>query len=230
MIFFQAADNISYLDDLIGVKADRRLIENKELGVSEECLSEADSLLVALGEIAYEFASDIGDAEQFHNSVYLVAAFTEGDAFETGTEAEVFLYLHFGVERRYLREIADILLGFYGVPGDVNSVDSDLSCGHGEVTGYHVHCGGFSGAVRAEESKYLIIVYCKAYVIDCTVGAIVFCKVFNGDHELLLSSLDTVSGTRCLKRTVASAPIRVLGSLTRGMRTKNTSFHYLRLL
>ena len=39
---------ISYLNNLVRVKANRRLVENEDIGVADERLRKADSLLIAL--------------------------------------------------------------------------------------------------------------------------------------------------------------------------------------
>ena len=41
-------DKISYVDDLLGIKADRRLIKNEYLRIAYQCLCNSHSLLVAL--------------------------------------------------------------------------------------------------------------------------------------------------------------------------------------
>ena len=47
----EIADEVADLNDLLWVKSDRGLVEDDDGRVSDECLRDADSLAVALGEI-----------------------------------------------------------------------------------------------------------------------------------------------------------------------------------
>ena len=52
----ETADQVSDLGHLLGVETDRRLVEDQDLGISEERLCEADALAVALGELSHQTA------------------------------------------------------------------------------------------------------------------------------------------------------------------------------
>ena len=47
-------DQLAGLDDLLGVEARRRLVQDQHVRVVEDGLGEADALAVALGELAHD--------------------------------------------------------------------------------------------------------------------------------------------------------------------------------
>ena len=71
----------------------------------------------------------------------------KGTALEVVCKIEIFLNGHVGIDRRLLGKITDELF------------DSDSA---------------FSRSVRAEKSNCLALPYLNAYVIDCTVRAVIF--------------------------------------------------------
>ena len=58
----EALDQLAGLDDLLGVEAGGRLVEDQHVGVVQDGLGEADALAVALGELADELPAHVADA------------------------------------------------------------------------------------------------------------------------------------------------------------------------
>ena len=48
VLFAEALDQLADLDDLLGVKADRRLVENDHRRIAQQRLRKADALAIAL--------------------------------------------------------------------------------------------------------------------------------------------------------------------------------------
>src|SRR3954466_15433955 len=62
-------NEISHFDDLARVKANSRLIQNENGGLSQDSLRQADPLTISLGELSDELAPTIGDVGELHGLV-----------------------------------------------------------------------------------------------------------------------------------------------------------------
>ena len=62
-------DKIPYIDNLLRVETVCRLVENDNLGIADDGSRDADSLLIALGEIFYHAVFDIA---YLYNLAYLI--------------------------------------------------------------------------------------------------------------------------------------------------------------
>ena len=121
MLSAEGSDKITNLDDLLRIETYGRLVENKDLGVTNKCLSDTYSLAVALGEILDNSLFNVcktGNLEDLLKMLFAV----ELTAFKIVHEAEIFEHRHITVKRGLLGEKADILLYLIGLFGNIHSV------------------------------------------------------------------------------------------------------------
>ena len=181
VIAAEVTDQVADLDDLLGVKTDRRLVENDDLGVADERLRDADSLAVALGQIANDAVVNVLDLNDLANLRQMLLAI-QRTALELVVEVEIFLDGHVQVQGGLLGQIADELFGAQRVGEDVDACDGGLARGGGQVTRENVHGGGFACAVGAEQAYDLTAFYGKADVVDRAEGAVIFDQMFDLYH------------------------------------------------
>ena len=114
MLAPQALYKLAYLDYLLRVEADRRLIKDDDFRVSEQCLRNTDALAVALREIADEPVCHVCDLRDLHHLRDLPLDIALGHALCFGNELQVFPRRAVDVQRRLLREIPDAAFGLGG--------------------------------------------------------------------------------------------------------------------
>jgi hypothetical protein len=96
-------------------------------------------------------------AQRPHHVVEAASQVGGGDALELADEGEVLDHLHFGIEGRRFRQVADALLDLHGVLDHVETGDVGGAHGGGQEAGKDTHGGGLAGAVGAEEADDLAL-------------------------------------------------------------------------
>ena len=114
MVTSEHTDEVSDFDDLLGVKTDGRLVQDDDLGIADECLRDADTLTVALGQIADDTLVHVRDLGNFADLLNVLLA-VEGALFQLIHEVEVFRNRHVEVKRRLFGEITHQTLCFGGI-------------------------------------------------------------------------------------------------------------------
>ena len=150
----QFPNQLTNFDDLRRIQPHGGFVQNNDLRVSQQSLRNTHPLAVALGQVADQPFFYVGNAGLFHHRFDLPGAFLPPQALGLGHEAQVFLRRHFVVQRRKLRQVADVFLSLQGLLGHVVAIDEHLAIGSAQTAGHDVHGGGFSRAVRAQESVY----------------------------------------------------------------------------
>ena len=108
-----ALEQFADFDDLLGVEAGGGLVEDQDVGVVDDRLGEADALPVAFGELADQLVADVADGAAPDHFVDAPVDIGGGDALQLADEGEVLGDLHFGVDRRRFRQVADALLDLH---------------------------------------------------------------------------------------------------------------------
>ena len=109
----EALDEVADLDDLLRVEADGGLVQNENRRVAEQSLRNADTLLVALRQVADETSVDVVNLRQTADLADMLLA-VELDALQLIHEVEVLFDRHIHVKRRQLRQVADELFTSFG--------------------------------------------------------------------------------------------------------------------
>src|SRR5581483_8790631 len=181
-------DQLPRFDDLLRVEAGGRFVEDQHVGVVDDCLREADALLVPLRQFAALPLRHIGDARPIHDGANAIGAPGGGDAFDLRHEAEILGDGHVGVERRRFRQVSGAALGFDRLVEDVEPGDERFAFSRRHVTGEDAHRRRLAGAVRAEEPEDLAALDAEAHVFYGGDAAVALGEVLDLNHrELLLS-------------------------------------------
>ena len=168
----QHADQIADLDDLLGVKADGRLVEDDDFRIPDKRLRNAHALAIALGKVVNQPAAHIRKAGAFENFLQLRLALLHGHILRLGDEAQVFADRHIRIHRRNFRQIADAFLRRDGLFENIVPVDDHLALARRKAAGNDVHCGRFARAVRAEQAVYLARLDGETQIVHGQMGAV----------------------------------------------------------
>ena len=186
VVLAQAGDQLADLDDLLGIKADSRLIHDDDLGVAHQRLRHAHALLVALGEVADQAMAHIGDLDQVVKIIQMRFLALAAHFLDFADELQVFFYRHIHIQRRQLRQVADAAFGLARLLQDIHSVDQDLSLAGGNIAGNHVHRGALARTVAPQETQNFALVDRKGNIVDRAFGTVTFGYVLKFDHTLAL--------------------------------------------
>ena len=149
MVFSQRFHQITDFDDLLGIQAYRRLIQNNDLRITDQCLSNTHALAIAFGQIFDQTLFHVRNLNSLHDLFQLHIALFLWHLLQVCYCDQIFPYGHVHIQRRDLRQITDALFGFLRLCQDIMPVDQDLSRCGGDISGHHIHCRGLSGTVRA---------------------------------------------------------------------------------
>ena len=181
VLLTEGTDKVSDLNDLLGVKTDGGLVKDDDGRVSDECLRDAHTLLVTLGEVLEHSVVDVRDLNDLADLAE-VLFLIELTVLEVVSEGEIFRDSHIGVEGRLLGEISDQSFCIQRVVENINAADLDRAGGGGEIAREHIHRGTLSRAVRTEESEDLALSDLKADIVHGGKVAVVFHQVRNFNH------------------------------------------------
>ena len=152
MLFAQLLDQGTDLQDLPGVKAHGRLVQNHDLGIAQNGLGDAHTLTVALGEVGDQPVGHGGDPGGLHGFFHGGGDLLTGNALETCHKGQILPGGHLGIDGGNLGKIPDFALDFFRFVKNVNTVQPYVASGGGQAAGDHIHGCGFSRAVGAEKT------------------------------------------------------------------------------
>ncbi len=151
---------------LFRIESRRGLVENEDVGIMDQGLSETDSLTVTLGKLVDELLPNVRDLtpldDRFDAPVYSRAT----ESFDAGHELQVIEDRHLGIKRRCFRQIADPALDVERRLEDVETrYRRRAFCGWYEAC-EDSHGGGFACSVWSQESQDLPLANLEAHVVD----------------------------------------------------------------
>ena len=174
----QIPDQGADLDHLRGVKADGRLVQNDDLGCAQQRGGNADTLAVALGQVADEpllhpLQTRAGSGMLYRrNAVCLFAG-----ALQLGHKKQILPRGHLRIERRQLRQIADAGLGLCGFLCNIMAVDSHGAVCGGNIAGYDIHRGGLACPVGTQQPVNAAVLDGEADILHRGVAAVALCQM-----------------------------------------------------
>ena len=170
----QILNHVADLNDLLGVKAHGRLVENQHIGVAHQCLGETAALLITAGQVADHTGAHLGNAHHFADSVDMrLAAFVCFlHALDVVDKVQVLVYSHVEVQGRILGQIADVLLGLQGIFQNVDARYLGSAGGGRQIAGDYIHRSGLTSAVGSKEANDLALVDGKGDVGNASLVAI----------------------------------------------------------
>ena len=177
----EALDEVADLDDLLRVKADGGLVQNEDRRVAEQSLRNADTLLVALRQVADDTSVDVVNLRQAADLADMLLA-VELDALQLIHEVEVLFDRHIHVKRRQLRQVADELFHFVRVFQGIFALYRDRTARGGKVPGDDIHGCGFTCTVRPEEADDGALFNREADIVQRGICTVALREVFDLDH------------------------------------------------
>ena len=116
---------LSDLNYLNRVEANRRLVKDDDLGITEHRLSNAYSLSVTLGKILDKSVVNGRKVCQIYYLIYLRIKLASAKALCSADEFQILGHLHIEIQRRLLGKVAYAFFRFYRLTEDVVAVDGD---------------------------------------------------------------------------------------------------------
>ena len=181
-------DQLADPHDLLGVEADRRLVEDEHLGIRDQRLGEPDALPVPLRQPRDQPVPHVGDLAALQHLADPAAPLAPADALHVRDEVEVRGDRHVAVERDVLGQVAD-------PAPHLERLLEHVEAGHpgGPARGRHEagedpHGRRLAGAVRAEEADDLALLHGERHVLDGRNGSVVLGEAIDLDHRSSLRS------------------------------------------
>ena len=141
----------------------------------------ADTLLVALRQVADETSVDVVDLRQAADLADVLLA-VELDTLQLIHEVEVLFDRHIHVKRRQLRQVADELFHFVRVFQGIFALYRDRTARGGKVPGNDIHGCGFTCTVRPEEADDGALFNREADIVQRGICTVALREVFDLDH------------------------------------------------
>ncbi len=184
MIFFQGSEVIIHFSLLFRIQSRRRLIQNKDLRISDQGLRKSCPLPITLGQIADQPLLHAQKIRRIHNPGDILLPLSPRHSLQLGGKTQILPNGHIRVYRRHLRKIADPPSGFLRFLLQIELIHENCPrCGC-QVSCHHVHGRRFSGAVRPEKPVNTPVLRRKVQVADSCVAAITLGQMLNFNHAV----------------------------------------------
>ena len=193
MVLAQALNERADFDDLVGVEPHRRLVQNQYRRIADEGLCEADPLPIALGQVLDKPSVHVGDFHQPADLRDMLGA-GQGAFLKIVHEVQIFAHRHVQIQRRLLRQVADVGLGLIRLLQHVVAVDFHNALRRRQIAGENVHGSGFSRAVRPQEPEDFALFHCEADMVHGAVPAISLRQVLYLDHGFAIPPVSIRAG------------------------------------
>ena len=178
-------DQLADLDDLVGVEARGRLVEDEDGRVVDHGLGQADALAIAFRERVDTFAEHVAEAARVGHLADAPRLFRSRHPAHRRHEGQVVVGDHVVVERRILGHIADALADSERLLAHVHAIDEDGAFGRGQVAGDDLHRRRLAGAVGAEEAEDFALLHLERNGVDGALGAVGLGESAYLDHRVL---------------------------------------------
>src|SRR4051794_5312338 len=155
LVLGHVADEAADLVLLVRVEAVGGLVQHQDRRVVEDRLGEPDAALEALREGLDRPMQDLLELRALDGLADPPRPLEPVQAAHGGDEAEEAVGRHVAVERRALRQVADLTLGLDRPLDDVVTHDRRGAAGRRDEAGQHPHRGRLPGPVRAQEAQHL---------------------------------------------------------------------------
>ena len=178
----ELADEVADLDNLQGVEADRRFVQNNHLGAAEQRLRDADALPVALGQGGDAAVRDLADLDLPDHLADLPVELFAPQPLGLPDKPQVFQRGLVQIERRLLGQVTDQALGLLRLGQNIKAAHRHAARCRRQAAGHNVHGGRLARAVRPEEAVNMAFGDLEGQVVDREKIAVVFCQVFDLYH------------------------------------------------
>ena len=155
VLIAQLANQRADLTNLIRIQANRGLVEDDHVRLVDDGLSDADALLVTLRQRADQPVADVLDAAAPPRARERFGRFAPRDTMQPCSKAQILVDRQLFVERRHFRQVANARFRGRGAIQHVDIADADTAGARREIAGQHLHGGGLSRPIWAEQTEYL---------------------------------------------------------------------------
>ena len=175
-------DELARLDDLFGIEAGRRFIQDEHVRIVNDRLRQPDPLAVALRQLGAQTVGHVGDARARHHRADALLPVCRKHALQFADEVQILHDGHVGVEGRRFREVPGPALGLDRLFEHIESRDDRLALRGRHEPGQDAHRRRLAGAVGPQEAEDLAAFHPEADVFDGRDAAVAFREVLNLDH------------------------------------------------
>ena len=182
MILTQRLDQAADFNDLPGIQAGGRLIQDDHIRVANQRLRQANPLLIPLGKVFDQAFAHLANARQFAHIFHMRAHARVAHVLDRAYKPQIFFHRHIGIQWGHLRQIADVPLGLARFIQDIEAIQRHLPSGSGDIAGDDVHRGAFPRSIAPQKTEDLPPVDGEARVFYGECVAIALGKVFHFYH------------------------------------------------
>ena len=175
----QTFDQMADFDDLLGVEAHGRLIEDDHVGIVDQGLRQADALLIAAGEPLDQFVLLVHDVGLFQGVRDAFRALIRRNILDARDEIEIGPDGHIRIHGRIFGEVADVTPHFHGIVEHVEAGDARGARSGGHVAGQDAHGGGLPGAIGAEKTEDFTFIHRERNVVHGRHRAVRLRQILN---------------------------------------------------
>ena len=179
-----APDDFPDFDDLVGVQARGRLIQDQYFRIVHHGMRQPHALLVALGQLADRLVHDLVDAAQ-------VAELADARTLagcrhppDVRDELEVVVDEHIVIQGCGFRQVPQNFFDFQGLLVDGIVFHPDAARGRFQKARQHAQGGGFSGPVRAQQPQNFALADIEGDVVHRAKSVVVFGQALDTNHGL----------------------------------------------
>lgn len=147
-------DDVPEADALLRVEPGRGFVEDQDFRVVEQRLRNPDSPDHAAGKTAELFVCDIFEADQLQQGNDGFVGFAGWNPFQCGQVFQEPPRAEIPIDTNLLRHVAELVTVGRTELGDVHAVELNAAGGRRQYIGHHPHQGGFSCAVRTEQTVH----------------------------------------------------------------------------
>ena len=127
--------------------------------------------------------ADVGDGAALGHFSDSVGQAGAGHAFQPSDKCEVFLHLHFRIDGRSFRQIADSFFHFHRLLEHIEAGHVRGAFRRRKETRQNAHGCGFAGAIRSEKAHNLALLHFKRNVIHRKRVGVSLREALNCNHS-----------------------------------------------
>jgi hypothetical protein len=174
LVLAELVDQAPHFVLLIGVEPVGGFVQDQDLRIVYQCLSQADAAAKPLGERFDHLFDHRRESEPVDDDAAALPPPFPGEAAHVGDKIQKFAHRHFAITRGAFRQVSHAGLGRHRRPFDVVPAHRDLAGGRRYEARDHAHGRGLARAVGAQESQHLAGCHGKCQIIDREFVAIAF--------------------------------------------------------
>ncbi len=156
IIFIAVLGVVSYFAAGGFLRVKRNILLGKDEVINDQVgLRWKNVLLVAFGQCADDLLAGRFQSAALLDQGQRIGDLARLDAAQARGEGQVIIHAEFAIQRRGLRQIADVRLGQHGPAQQIDAADFNFAFVRQQAAGQHLQRGGFARAVVPEQAQHL---------------------------------------------------------------------------